>query len=280
MRILGIQGFELGLEVRPRGYSLTAVGRMEAIWMKPGVPDLVNAPYWVPMWLHSRQVHCPLYVRDIVSLEHLCLPLQMSSQDAFKTWRVICLLVPQSSYQLFVWERTLVPGTLGIMVTAGPWGLVNWIQRSWGSLNWGEFLFFRFCSTPIRWPSSRPQEMAALPLLLVTLLLGDVPGHWPKSLSNNRWAGGGVRLACFFLTHERKPLSLWVPTGWWMERVHHYVFNKEGSWATSSHMILESWMEAVWLTDHSSLTMRFHWASLSASLTWVILDFSPLQLVH
>lgn len=166
---------------------------------------------------------------------------------------------------------------LGSWSQPGHGELVNWIRRSWGSLNWGEFLFFRFCSTPIQWPSSWLQEMAALPLLLVTLLLGDVPGHWPKSLSNNRWGGG--RLACFFLTHERKPLSLWVPTGWWMERVHHYVFSKGGSWATSSDMILESWVEAVWLTDHSSLTMRFRWASFSASLTWVILDFSPLQLV-
>lgn len=83
---------------------------------------------------------------------------------------------------------------LGSWSQPGHGELVNWIRRSWGSLNWGEFLFFRFCSTPIQWPSSWLQEMAALPLLLVTLLLGDVPGHWPKSLSNNRWGGGKVGL--------------------------------------------------------------------------------------
>lgn len=36
--VLGIQGLELGLEVMPCGYRLTAVARIENIWIKPGAP--------------------------------------------------------------------------------------------------------------------------------------------------------------------------------------------------------------------------------------------------
>ena len=85
-----------------------------------------------------------LVTKQVASLGHLFLLLQISSPDVF-TSMLFILCVPHHLDGMFVEKLTLKPGTLGaagrVRDQIWPWGPVG-SQRSWGSLNWGEFFGF------------------------------------------------------------------------------------------------------------------------------------------
>lgn len=81
------------------------------------------------------------------------------------------------------------------------------------------------------------------PLLLDTLLLDAILGHWPKSPRGNR---GGKMLASFLVSHKHQIFSFWPPTGWdgtiWIGRLCHPAFTA----ARADGMGWQSWELGVW----------------------------------
>lgn len=186
------------------GYNLVPLWRADSC--------LVDVLYWVNTWLYGRQVHYLNLSRRSCLIWHLFLSLQISIHDALTAQHVVCLLritipVPvvclktdfkswnsqccrhRSRPDLFVGTNKLNPEILS-------------------SLNWGKFFGFSVHQSGSMLLTT---VMAAFPLLLVTLLMGGVLSHWPKSLRSNRIR---KRLACFLQNYNCKTFSLWLPTAW------------------------------------------------------------------
>jgi hypothetical protein len=222
---------EVGLEAMPCSWYLARIWGdgvyLNKNWCLPSMAALVQTItlYWCNTWLEegSCGIHIPWEILAYhgTSFFHFKLAVKMPVEPGtlFIFWvapsvvPAVCLKTDSTAH----WRQTSTPAALEPWMSQAQWKT----RGGWGdqrgraplgqlaeSRELGLVTLRKGCPSDGMLSARGYNES---PLLLDTLLLDAILGHWPKSLRSNR---GKKMLAYFLMSHKHQIFSFWPTIGW------------------------------------------------------------------